>query len=120
MVADHCWLVVLRRTEADALAERVGSITVLNIGGGLGVPSHPGEPSLDIDALAQVLAQVRASYPQFSVWMEPGRYLVADAGVLLARVNQDKNGRYVRAIREPVGVSSDIFYLAGELKPLAT
>jgi len=89
-----------------ALAERVGSITVLNIGGGLGVPSHPGEPSLDIDALAQVLAQVRASYPQFSVWMEPGRYLVADAGVLLARVNQDKGKGTVRYLGVDTGMNS--------------
>jgi len=89
-----------------ALAERVGSITVLNIGGGLGVPSHPGEPSLDIEALAQVLAQVRASYPQFSVWMEPGRYLVADAGVLLARVNQDKGKGTVRYLGVDTGMNS--------------
>ena len=89
-----------------ALAERVGSITVLNIGGGLGVPSHPGEPSLDIDALAKVLAQVRASYPQFSLWMEPGRYLVADAGVLLARVNQDKGKGTVRYLGVDTGMNS--------------
>jgi diaminopimelate decarboxylase/aspartate kinase len=89
-----------------ALAERVGSITVLNIGGGLGVPSHPGEPSLDIDALGQVLAQVRASYPQFSVWMEPGRYMVADAGVLLARVNQDKGKGTVRYLGVDTGMNS--------------
>ncbi|WP_250628662.1 bifunctional aspartate kinase/diaminopimelate decarboxylase [Pinirhizobacter soli] len=89
-----------------ALAERVGSITVLNIGGGLGVPSHPGEPSLDVDALAQVLAQVRASYPQFSLWMEPGRYMVADAGVLLARVNQDKGKGTVRYLGVDTGMNS--------------
>ncbi|HEY4146323.1 bifunctional aspartate kinase/diaminopimelate decarboxylase [Pinirhizobacter sp.] len=89
-----------------ALAERIGSITVLNIGGGLGVPSHPGEPSLDIDALAQVLAQVRTSYPQFSLWMEPGRYLVADAGVLLARVNQDKGKGTVRYLGVDTGMNS--------------
>ena len=37
-----------------------------------------------------VLAEVKAAYPQYRLWMEPGRYLVAEAGVLLARVTQDK------------------------------
>jgi diaminopimelate decarboxylase/aspartate kinase len=73
-----------------ALAERIGSIEILNIGGGLGVPSHPGEQALDLAALDAALVEVRRSYPQYQLWIEPGRYLVADAGVLLARVTQLK------------------------------
>jgi diaminopimelate decarboxylase/aspartate kinase len=81
-----------------SLAERIGSVTFLNIGGGLGVPSHPGETPLDIAALDKVLREVKAAYPHYQLWMEPGRYLVADAGVLLARVTQTKgkgNWRYL-------------------------
>jgi len=73
-----------------SLAERIGSISVLNIGGGLGVPAHPGEVALDIVALDRALNEVKAAYPHYQLWMEPGRYLVADAGVLLARVTQLK------------------------------
>jgi diaminopimelate decarboxylase/aspartate kinase len=73
-----------------ALAERVGSIEILNIGGGLGVPSHPGEQPLDLAALDRVLCKVKAAYPHYQLWMEPGRYLVAEAGVLLARATQGK------------------------------
>ena len=73
-----------------SLAERMGSVSVLNIGGGLGVPAHPGEAALDLAELDRVLEEVRAAYPQYQLWMEPGRYLVADAGVLLARVTQLK------------------------------
>ena len=73
-----------------SLAERIGSISVLNIGGGLGVPAHPGEVALDIAKLDRVLNEVKAAYPHYQLWMEPGRYLVADAGVLLARVTQLK------------------------------
>ncbi len=73
-----------------SLAERIGSVSVLNIGGGLGVPAHPGEAPLDLVALDRVLNEVKAAYPQFQLWMEPGRYLVADAGVLLAHVTQLK------------------------------
>jgi diaminopimelate decarboxylase/aspartate kinase len=90
-----------------ALAERIGSISVLNIGGGLGVPSHPGETALDIAALDRVLTSVRQTYPQFSLWMEPGRYLVADSGVLLAKVTQEKSkGSSVRYLGLDTGMNS--------------
>jgi len=73
-----------------SLAERIGSVTFLDIGGGLGVPSHPGEARLDIAALDKVLREVKAAYPHYKLWMEPGRYLVADAGVLITKVTQTK------------------------------
>ncbi|WP_267873350.1 bifunctional aspartate kinase/diaminopimelate decarboxylase [Dyella amyloliquefaciens] len=73
-----------------SIAERIGSVTFLDIGGGLGVPSHPGEARLDIAALDKVLREVKAAYPHYKLWMEPGRYLVADAGVLLTKVTQTK------------------------------
>ena len=73
-----------------SLADRIGSVRSLNLGGGLGVPSHPGEAELDIVALDAALGEVRRTYPQYELWLEPGRWLVADAGVLLARVTQTK------------------------------
>ena len=73
-----------------SLAERIDSVRVLNLGGGLGVPSHPGEASLDLAALDAALAEVKRAYPHYELWLEPGRWLVADAGVLLAHVTQTK------------------------------
>ena len=73
-----------------ALAERFGRVDTLNIGGGLGVPSRPDEAAIDLAALDAALAEVKQAYPQYKLWLEPGRYLVAEAGVLLARVNQLK------------------------------
>jgi len=73
-----------------SIAERVGSVRTLNLGGGLGVPSHPGEAELDLAAVDVALAEVKRAYPQYELWLEPGRWLVADAGVLLARVTQTK------------------------------
>ena len=57
---------------------------------GLGVPSHPGEAELDLGAVDAALAEVKRAYPQYELWLEPGRWLVADAGVLLARATQTK------------------------------
>ena len=73
-----------------SIAERIGSVRTLNLGGGLGVPSHPGEAELDLAAVDAALAEVKCTYPQYDLWLEPGRWLVADAGVLLARVTQTK------------------------------
>jgi diaminopimelate decarboxylase/aspartate kinase len=76
--------------ELASLAEQFPDCTRINIGGGLGVPSRPDEHALDLEAVGRALAEVKALYPQFRLWMEPGRYLVAEAGVLLAAVTQVK------------------------------
>ncbi len=89
-----------------SLAERVGSVAFLDIGGGLGVPSHPGEARLDLGALDRALREVKAAYPHYALWMEPGRYLVADAGVLLARVTQEKAKDTLRYLGLDTGMNS--------------
>lgn len=89
-----------------SLAERIASVTFLNIGGGLGVPAHPGEAPLDIAALGRALHEVKAVYPQYQLWMEPGRYLVADAGVLLTRVTQQKDKGGFRYLGVDTGMNS--------------
>lgn len=89
-----------------SLAERIGSVVLLNIGGGLGVPAHPGEAALDVAELDRVLNEVKAVYPQYQLWMEPGRYLVADAGVLLARVTQQKHKAGFRYLGIDTGMNS--------------
>jgi diaminopimelate decarboxylase/aspartate kinase len=85
--ASH-WALVC--SQLAGIADRIGTVRCLNLGGGLGVPSHPGEAELDLDVLDSALAEVRRTCPQYELWLEPGRWLVADAGVLLARVTQTK------------------------------
>jgi bifunctional diaminopimelate decarboxylase / aspartate kinase len=77
-------------SDLAALAERFPALRVIDIGGGLGVPHEPGDSTLDLAELEAALAEVRAMYPRYELWIEPGRYLVAEAGVLLARVTQIK------------------------------
>jgi diaminopimelate decarboxylase/aspartate kinase len=73
-----------------SLAERLPQVCALNLGGGLGVPYLPGEPALDLERVGVALAELAAAYPRLALWLEPGRYLVAEAGVLLTRVRQVK------------------------------
>ncbi|MDW8479246.1 MAG: bifunctional aspartate kinase/diaminopimelate decarboxylase [Xanthomonadales bacterium] len=73
-----------------ALAEALPAARILDLGGGLGVPAREEEPALDLGGLGAALAELRRLYPRHELWLEPGRFLVAEAGVLLARVSQVK------------------------------
>jgi len=97
-----------KRVYADlaSLAEQFPTVRVLDIGGGFGVPQETEQGALDIAALGQALAEVRRLYPRFEVWIEPGRFLVAEAGVLLARVSQIKHKNGVRFIGLDAGMHS--------------
>jgi diaminopimelate decarboxylase/aspartate kinase len=81
-------------------------VRVLNLGGGLGVPERPGRAALDLAALDAALGGFRVAHPQFELWLEPGRYLVAAAGVLLARVTQLKGKGELRYVGVATGMNS--------------
>ena len=87
-------------------AGAIGGVQVIDVGGGLGVPEHPDQAPLDLGKLDTLLTAVRAEHPQLEVWLEPGRYLVAAAGVLLARVTQLKSKGGVRFVGVATGMNS--------------
>jgi diaminopimelate decarboxylase len=69
-------------------------INTLDIGGGLGVPLVEGQEPLDLDAWSKVIAK-HANRRGLEIHLEPGDYLVKDAGVLLLQVNtvEEKGGK---------------------------
>lgn len=69
-------------------------VEIINVGGGLGVIENSSQKPLDISKINDSLLKAKSAFPNLKIWMEPGRYLVAESGVLLARVTQvkDKNG----------------------------
>jgi diaminopimelate decarboxylase len=71
------------------LAREVGDLEFVDVGGGFGVPYHEDEPPLDPDAVADATREALGDVDA-ELAVEPGRYLVADAGVLLTRVNTVK------------------------------
>ncbi len=87
-------------------AERLGSVRVLDIGGGLGVPDRPGRMPVDLGALDAALAAFASGHPGLELWLEPGRFVVAGAGVLLARVTQLKGKGAVRYLGVATGMNS--------------
>jgi len=101
--ADH-WRSVY--AELATLADPFPHCVALDIGGGLGLPARPGAPTLDLDALGRMLSEVKSLYPQYALWMEPGRYPVAEAGVLLARVTQVKRKAGIAYVGIDAGMNS--------------
>jgi len=79
---------------------------ILNLGGGLGVPDRPGEAPFDLGGLDRALEDFKAGHPSCELWLEPGRYLVAEAGVLLARVTQTKGKGHQRYVGVATGMNS--------------
>jgi diaminopimelate decarboxylase/aspartate kinase len=88
------------------LLDRFPEARVLDVGGGLGVPARPDEAVLDLAAVDAALARARAAWPGRELWLEPGRYLVAEAGVLLARVTQRKQKDDVTFLGVDTGMNS--------------
>lgn len=79
---------------------------ILNLGGGLGVPEVRSQPPLDLHALDAGLAAFRRAHPGYALWLEPGRFLTAEAGVLLARVTQFKGKGDRRYVGVATGMNS--------------
>jgi diaminopimelate decarboxylase/aspartate kinase len=89
-----------------AAAQRFPEVRVLDLGGGLGVPERPGQTPLDLAELAAGLARCKAAHPGVEIWLEPGRFLVAQAGALLARVTQIKRKGEVTYVGVETGMNS--------------
>jgi diaminopimelate decarboxylase/aspartate kinase len=87
-------------------AAQLPDVATLDLGGGLGVPDRSGRLPLDLAALDQALLAFRDAHPRHELWLEPGRYMVADAGVLLARVTQLKGKGAVRYLGVATGMNS--------------
>lgn len=79
---------------------------VLDLGGGLGIAEHIDGMDLDLTQVNHLLQSVRSAAPKHSIWLEPGRALVAEAGVLIARVTQIKGKAGIRYLGVDAGMNS--------------
>jgi bifunctional diaminopimelate decarboxylase / aspartate kinase len=94
-------------TTLGEVARQLPDVKILNLGGGLGVPDRGDTVPLDMAALDAGLARLKHElHRPIEVWLEPGRYLAAEAGVLLARVNQTKGKGEVRYVGIATGMNS--------------
>ncbi|MCJ7452247.1 MAG: bifunctional aspartate kinase/diaminopimelate decarboxylase [Steroidobacteraceae bacterium] len=88
------------------LAARFPDVKVIDLGGGLGVPEKPGQVPVDLAMLQGVIEDLKVRWPELAIWLEPGRFLVAQAGVLLAQVTQLKGKGTVQYVGVATGMNS--------------
>ena len=87
---DHCRALGTIADLAREVETATGrSLEFVDVGGGLGVPYHEEQAPLDIE---QVADRIREAVGEFdgTLALEPGRYVVADAELILTRVNTRK------------------------------
>ena len=79
--------------EAKAFLIQLPNLRYVNIGGGLGIPLVRDDEPLDLAAWA-ALIEKHLCGNQFEIWVEPGDYIVKDAGILVLEVNtvEEKGG----------------------------
>lgn len=73
-------------------ARNFKDLRFLDFGGGLKVPYKPNDIRTDVNELGRRLSAAFRHFNQetgrkLELWMEPGKYLVSDAGFLLVRTN---------------------------------
>jgi len=85
----------------------------IDIGGGLGIPYKEDQSALDADAIAETVTSIFKTelgpiMPLPELWMEPGRYFVGDAGILLARINSVKHTPHTNFINIDTGFNHQL------------
>jgi len=102
-ILDHK-LLLMQYQKGLEIAKRVAVQTdmvpkTIDFGGGLGIPYFPGDAELDLFGLKEGLRALMAEadnetcFAETQFMVEPGRFLVGEAGIYAARVNDIKVSR---------------------------
>ncbi len=104
----------------DGFLDAAPHITRLNLGGGLGIPLTAEDHPLDLAAWAALLQQHFAHRSTLRLELEPGDYLVKDAGLLLAEVTQveEKGGRVFVGVNAGFNVHPEPAFYRLPLEPV--
>jgi diaminopimelate decarboxylase len=93
-----------------SFAENFPGVEFVDLGGGFGIPYHKGtgEPRLDLTNLGKILQEVidnwvKRTGRQITIKMEPGRYTVAECGILLGQVHSVKESGAKKYIGTDIG-----------------
>lgn len=104
IVAPKHWAEV--HADLAGLADAIGTIDTIDIGGGLPIPYKPDAEAFDLEAWGAALADIKTAWPRYALAIEPGRFLVAECGVLLARATQVVEKQGVRRVGLDAGMHS--------------
>ena len=98
---------------AERVHREIGvAFDFIDIGGGLGIPYRPGEQELDLGAFSDTIVGLfRRRIEEYGLgepelWVEPGRFLVAESGILLTRVTTVKKTPFRRFVGVDAGFNT--------------
>ncbi len=92
-----------------AIARKLPGLSFVDFGGGFGVPYRSGEARLDLRRLSEKLDLLIGAFEaggmagELTYKAEPGRYLVAESGVLLGTVHAVKESYGVKYVGTDLG-----------------
>ena len=93
-------------------AEAFPELDIIDFGGGFGIPYRKSEnqPRLDLADLGQRFTDLLAAWTEKTgykgrFYIEPGRYIVAECGMVLGSVNAVKNNGPTRYVGTDIGFS---------------
>jgi len=86
---DHCRAIGKVADMGQTVEERVGGLEFVDFGGGFGVPYREDEEPLDMEVVGEKVREAVGDLDA-QVKLEPGRYVVADAELILTEVNTVK------------------------------
>lgn len=69
----------------DFLKRKSVPVRYVNLGGGFGIPYHPGEGTLDFAPVVRAYRCLKDRH-DVSIFLEPGRSIVGDAGFIITRI----------------------------------
>jgi bifunctional diaminopimelate decarboxylase / aspartate kinase len=104
VLAASAWLETGR--QLLKLLEKLPDVRYIDVGGGLGVPEKAGQPPFDLKALDTALAEIKQGCGGRSLFLEPGRFIVAQAGVIVTRVTQTKGKGDVQYVGVGTGMNT--------------
>ncbi len=92
--------------QLTTLAAQFPDVKIINLGGGLGIVEKPSQQALDLNAVDASLMPIKTQFAHLQFWLEPGRFFVAESGVILAKVTQCKGKGDTRYIGIETGMNS--------------
>ncbi|MHC3438029.1 diaminopimelate decarboxylase [Natrialbaceae archaeon A-gly3] len=102
---DHREFVARMGDLAREVEAEVGDLDFLDVGGGFGVPYREEDEPLDLEVVAEATREAVGEVDA-QLTIEPGRYFVADAGVLLTQVNTVKEAPEATVVGVDAGMTT--------------
>jgi len=88
-----------------SITSQLRNLRYIDIGGGLNVTDIIHQETINFDTLSKELNNLMSHY-SYELWAEPGRYIVANSGVLVSKVNQIKAKGNINYLGIDTGMNS--------------